>query len=131
MGMPVVHFEVLGKDESGGEALMGFYTGMFDWKIDADNPIGYGSIAREGNQTEDGVGIGGGIMAAPGEMGGHVTFYVEVPDIEAALDKAAELGGERLMGPDQVPGGPIIGTFRDPSGNMVGVIQKGSNPAAY
>ena len=34
-------------------------------------------------------------MATPGGMGGHVTFYVEVPDIEAALEKATELGGER------------------------------------
>jgi len=37
---------------------------------------------------------------------GHVTFYVGVPDIEAALVKAESLGGKRLFGPEAVPGGP-------------------------
>jgi hypothetical protein len=26
------------------------------------------------------------------------------------------------MGPDQVPGGPVIGLFNDPEGHMVGVV---------
>ena len=25
---------------------MGFYTAMFEWKIDTDNPVGYGSVPR-------------------------------------------------------------------------------------
>lgn len=40
---------------------------------------------------------------------GHVTFYVEVPDVEAALAKAESLGGTRVMGPDKVPDGPELG----------------------
>jgi uncharacterized protein len=35
---------------------------------------------------------------------GHVTFYVGVPDVEAALVKAESLGGKRLFGPEAVPG---------------------------
>jgi predicted enzyme related to lactoylglutathione lyase len=58
-----------------------------------------------------------------------VTFYVEVPDVEAALAKAESLGGSRMMGPDQVPGGPIIGLFTDLDGNTVGVVQADSMPA--
>ena len=54
---------------------------------------------------------------------GHVTFYVEVPDVEAALAKAESLGGTRTMGPDQVPDGPVIGLFQDPDGNSVGVVR--------
>jgi predicted enzyme related to lactoylglutathione lyase len=68
---------------------------------------------------------------APG-YDGHVTFYVEVPDAEAALAKAESLGGKRMMGPDQVPGGPRIGLFEDPDGNTVGVIEglvMGAEPA--
>jgi len=30
-----------------------------------------------------------------------VTFYVEVPDVEAALVKAESLGGTRVFGPDK------------------------------
>lgn len=48
---------------------------------------------------------------------------MEVPDVEAALAKAESLGGKRTMGPDQVPGGPVIGHFQDPDGLTVGVVQ--------
>jgi predicted enzyme related to lactoylglutathione lyase len=48
---------------------------------------------------------------------------VEVPDVEAALAKAESLGGKRTMGPDQVPGGPVIGLFQDLDGHTVGVAQ--------
>lgn len=126
MGAPVVHFEVVGKD---GQALKGFYSQLFGWIIDSDNPIGYGMIAREGNRNADGAGIGGGIMGAMQGMEdypGHVTFYVEVPDVEAALAQAESLGGTRRMGPDQVPGGPVIGQFTDPEGHLIGLTQTAS-----
>jgi predicted enzyme related to lactoylglutathione lyase len=54
---------------------------------------------------------------------GHVTIYVQVPDVEEALVKAEELGGTRMMGPDQPPGGPTIGLFTDPEGHVIGVLQ--------
>ena len=38
------------------------------------------------------------------------------------LSAEGTLGCARLMGPDQVPGGPTIGLFRDPQGNTVGVL---------
>lgn len=123
MGAPVVHFEVVGKD---GQALNSFYSSLFDWAIDSSNPMGYGMIPREQNVNPDGVGIGGGITGAmPGmeDYPGHVTFYVEVPDVEAALATAESLGGSRRMGPDEVPGGPILGQFVDPEGHLIGVVQ--------
>jgi uncharacterized protein len=47
-----------------------------------------------------------------------------VPDVEAALAKAEQLGGARVMGPDEVPGaGVVLGQFTDPEGHMIGVIQ--------
>ena len=48
---------------------------------------------------------------------------MEVPDAEAALAKAESLGGSRIMGPDQVMEGLIIGLFNDPEGHIVGVTQ--------
>jgi predicted enzyme related to lactoylglutathione lyase len=58
-----------------------------------------------------------------GDSHGHVTFYVEVPDVEATMARAAELGGQRLMGPESVPGGPTLGQLLDPEGHLVGVVQ--------
>jgi len=120
MGRPVVHVEVIGTD---GEKLQSYYSQLFDWEINADNPMRYGSVAREGNVNADGVGIGGGVAAGPEGYAGHVTFYVEVPDVEAALAKAQSLGGKRMMGPEKVMEGVELGQFVDPEGHLIGLIK--------
>jgi hypothetical protein len=56
MGAQVIHFEVVGKD---GPGLQSFYSDVFGWKLDTNNPGGYG-MYRPG----DGEGIGGGIGTA-------------------------------------------------------------------
>ena len=119
MGQPVVHFEIIGKD---GEALKAYYSELFGWEIDSNNPMKYGIVAREGNTNPDGVGIGGGISTAPEGYDGHVTFYIGVDDVEAALAKAESLGGTRMMGPDKVMETIEIGQFTDPEGHLIGVV---------
>jgi uncharacterized protein len=120
MGQPVVHFEVIGKD---GEKLQGYYTELFGWQIDANNPMKYGMVAREGNVNAEGVGIGGGVGSGPPGYDGHVTFYVEVPDVEAALAKAESLGGTRVMGPEKIMDQVELGQFNDPEGHVIGVVK--------
>jgi uncharacterized protein len=122
MGQPVVHFEVIGRD---GERLQSYYSELFGWQIDSDNPMGYGVVQREGNTNPDGAGIGGGVGRGPEGYEGHVTFYVEVPDVEAALARAEELGGSRMMGPEEMSPGLVIGMFGDPEGHVVGVVSGG------
>jgi predicted enzyme related to lactoylglutathione lyase len=119
MGQPVVHFEIMGQD---ADALRGYYSELFGWEFDTDNPMNYGVVSREQNLTPDGTGIGGGIGAAPEGYGGHVTFYVTVPDVEAALAKAESLGGSRMMGPEEIMGRMILGMFTDPEGHVIGLI---------
>jgi uncharacterized protein len=118
MGQPVIHFEVMGKD---GTKLRTFYSDLFEWGIDADNPLEYGLVERETNV--EGIGIGGGIGSVPDGMSGHVTFYVEVPDVEASLAQAEQLGGTRLMGPVEIQPGIELGQFTDPEGHMVGLLK--------
>ena len=122
MGQPVVHFEVMGKD---GEKLRTYFSELFGWEFgDVMGPANYAVVQRDGNTNADGVGIGGGIGTAPEGYGGHVTFYVEVPDVEAALAKAESLGGTRMMGPDKVPGADIeIALFTDPEGHVIGLVK--------
>src|SRR5215210_2963628 len=120
VGQPVVHFEIVGKDAA---ALQKYYSELFGWQIDSNNPVNYGMVAREGNTNSEGVGIGGGVGGGPEGYEGHVTVYVEVPDVEAALAKAESLGGSRVMGPEEVPGGPELGLFNDPEGHLVGVVK--------
>src|SRR5215210_567002 len=108
MGQPVVHFEVIGRD---GPKLQSYYGELFGWEIDANNPMNYGIVQRDGNVNPDGAGIGGGVGAGPEGYEGHVTFYVEVPDVEAALAKAEGLE---------------LGQFTDPEGHTIGLVKAAS-----
>jgi uncharacterized protein len=111
MGNPTVHFEVSGKDK---DALKSFYTDLFDWKTSDIPEMQYTMV-----EAEDG-GIGGGIGKARDGIEGHVTFYVGVDDLEAALSKAESLGGRRLTEPMDIPNGQIA-HFADPEGNVIGL----------
>src|SRR5439155_1762344 len=113
MANPVAWFEVTGKD---GKKLQDFYGGLFGWKIDANNPMNYGMT--EASET----GIGGGIGASQ-DGSTNLTFYVAVDDLQAALDRAEELGGKTANPPMDVPGGPSLAHFTDPEGNFVGLAK--------
>jgi predicted enzyme related to lactoylglutathione lyase len=123
MGQPVVHFEVVGKD---GEKLKSYYSELFGWEIDSGNPMNYGMVTRDGNVNGAGVGIGGGVSGGPDGYEGHVTFYVEVPDVEEALAKAESLGGTRIFGPAEVMEGLTLGQFKDPEDHVIGLVKTGS-----
>jgi predicted enzyme related to lactoylglutathione lyase len=122
MGQPVVHFEVIGKD---GEKLRQYYSELFGWEFgDTLGPTNYAVTQREGNTAPDGTGIGGGIGTAPEGYDGHVTFYVAVDDVAAALAKAEELGGSRMMGPEKMTEVNIeIALFTDPEGHVIGLVK--------
>lgn len=113
MTNPVTWFEIAGADAA---ALRSFYGDLFDWKINADNPMNYGMVeAGEG-------GIGGGI--APSQDGSpRVTVYVQVTDLREALDKVDRLGGKVVTEPMQVPDGPTLAYFTDPAGNFIGLMK--------
>jgi predicted enzyme related to lactoylglutathione lyase len=113
MAARVVHFEVAGKN---AKKLQEFYSEMFGWTIDANNPMEYGMVS-----VEDG-GIAGGVGPSPSGAP-HVTIYVQVSDLQAALDKAEELGGKTATPPMDVPGGPSLAHFTDPEGNFVGLVK--------
>ena len=118
MGRPVVHFEILGKD---AKKLQDFYAKLFDWKIDANNPMSYGLV--EPNEGGPLPGPGGGIAAS---MDGrsYVTVYVQVVDLNETLKQAERLGGKAVMQPMDVPGGPTIAQLADPEGNLIGLIKQ-------
>ena len=111
MPNPVVHFEIVGADQ---QLLESFYGAVFDWKI---------TPAMEGySLVNTGSGIGGGI-GAMGEARRHVTFYVGVEDVEAALALIESKGGQKAFGPHSIPDGGIIAGFTDPEGHLVGLVQ--------
>ena len=119
MGQPVVHFEIIGSDAG---RLRDYYGELFGWRFDTSPSVtGSDHVLVERNTTSDGVGIPGGIGEADD---GHLTFYVGVPDVGAALEKAESLGGTRRMEPEKIPGTDVhIGQFTDPDGHLVGLVE--------
>jgi predicted enzyme related to lactoylglutathione lyase len=118
LGDPVVHFEVIGRDP---RRLRVFYGEAFDW--DVGDPIdalnGY-AMAKPGGRN----GIDGGIGGVRDDYDGHVTFYVEVANLDAALQKILALGGKTLMPPEAIWGGTRFALFADPEGHAVGLIER-------
>ncbi|WP_223694952.1 VOC family protein [Leifsonia poae] len=127
MSNSVVHFEIIGPHPG---ALRRFYADLFGWDAPPGAPVApevsevtsYSFIeapseAESGNQG----GIPGGIGGGDG-YAARVGFYVGVADVEAALADAERLGGLRVLGPAvNAAGGVVVGHFRDPAGNLIGV----------
>jgi hypothetical protein len=124
MKHPVMHFEIMGHDAT---KLRDFYERVFGWDVAAPIPdyeIQYSIVDPvPGFQR----GISGGIGEAPPGYDGHVTFYVVVDNVESAFAKVEEHGGTRMMGPDKVPNGPVIGLFHDPEGHTIGLVDPGDD----
>ena len=119
MGAPVVHFEI----STGGDPaeLHQFYRDLFEWEIDANNPMRYGIV-----RTNAGTGIDGGIGAP--EPGGSpsICFYVQVDQIDPTLAAIEAAGGKTLMPRTVLPGMVTLAMFADPQGNVVGLVEPGT-----
>jgi len=111
MAAKIIHVEVVGKD---GAALQRFYSDVFDWALDTNNPDGYG-LYRQGDQTA-------GIGRTQDGGAGHVTFYVHADDPAATLRKVEELGGRVIMPLTEVAPETTIALFADPEGHIVGLM---------
>jgi hypothetical protein len=98
-----------------GKAIWPFYEKMFGWtKADAMDmgPMGTYQLFKAGGK--DAVG---GIMTKPPQVPvAHWGFYINVPAIDAAVDRVTKGGGKVLNGPMQVPGGGWIIQGVDPQG---------------
>ena len=102
-------------DDAGGTAA--FYAAVFGWTVDT---------ARRDPSFEDGTGhvIGHFIpgMASAGEAG--VGPYIYVESVGETLGRVAANAGTVVEVP-YPEGNLTVATFRDPSGNVVGVWQRG------
>jgi len=108
-GAPIDWFEVLGAD---GNRTRAFYSELFGWKMNGPGPYWLVDTGA-GSGISGGVGGGGGARWA--------TVYARVPDLDAAMQRAADLGGTREYGPNQVDEHMRTGAIRDPAGNVLGL----------
>ncbi|HVI07215.1 MAG TPA: VOC family protein [Candidatus Binatia bacterium] len=110
MPQPVVHFEIGCRDQV---KTVTFFADLFGWKMQAAGPATM-------IDTGAGAGINGHITSLGHEPHQYTTFYVQVDDVQAYLDKAEKLGGKTLVPPVEIPTGTFA-WFSDPGGNAIGL----------
>ena len=111
MADQIIHVEVTGKD---GPKLQSFYSNVFGWQLDTNNPGGYGML-RQGD-------LSAGIGPAQNGGDGQVTFYVHSEDPAGTLRKVEGAGGRVIMPLTEVAPETTIALFTDPEGHVVGLM---------
>jgi predicted enzyme related to lactoylglutathione lyase len=118
MSKPVVHFEIAGIN---GGKTRDFYAKLFNWEYQLfGEGNDYGMVSPGGPNS-----IGGGVSSVPPGGKPYVTFYVQVEDLQASLNKAESLGGKTVLPPTPIPGMGAFAWFSDPDGNMLGIFKSG------
>ncbi|MCB2223358.1 MAG: VOC family protein [Actinobacteria bacterium] len=115
MASKIVHWEIIGPD---GDAMKAFYGDLFGWEF--ESPEGFGGYHLVGDDQSS---IGGAVGAGSDEMPSYVTLYLSVPDIDAHLARIEAAGGSIVMPRTTIPGMVTYATFRDPAGNLVGLVE--------
>lgn len=123
MSGKVVHFEIPFDD---GDRARNFYREVFGWEIN-DQLMPHYSIVQTGPTDADGWPvdsgyIGGGMLKRESPADRPV-ITIDVEDIDAALAKIEELGGQTLLGRQEVGEMGWAAYFKDVEGNLMGLFQ--------
>lgn len=110
---PIVHFELSANDpQAAGE----WYNGLFGWPMSHFPEFNYVGFSTQEK-------FGGGFNDVKHFPAGTTIIYIETDDIAALMGQVEAAGATVLMRGDPVPGVGLIGMFRDPTGNTVGLLQ--------
>jgi predicted enzyme related to lactoylglutathione lyase len=122
MGQPVMQWQILARDP---DKLTTFYSALFGWRVNADNPMGYRMV-----DTGSDRGIKGGVW--PIGTDGHplVQLFVEVGDVAACVAQAEQLGGQVVIPPQVLPGGDEMAVVLDTEGLSLGLMKANVEPVA-
>jgi uncharacterized protein len=124
-----VHFEIHTSDP---KRAIAFYAGLFEWNFKQwEGPLEYWTITT-GPDAQP--GINGGLMRrrgdAPLEMAAVNAYVctVDVPNIDAYIKKAQSAGAPVAVPKMAIPGVGWLCYFKDPEGNIFGMMQ--NDPSA-
>ena len=114
----VVHFEIPANEP---EALVGFYTDLFGWKFQkASIPGPEYWLCDTGSE---GPGINGAVMQRQDPQQPWMN-YVDVPNIDEAIERATKLGATIALPKTEVPGVGAFAAIIDPQGNLCGLWEQ-------
>jgi len=117
----VVHFEIPADNP---ERALAFYESVFGWQSQKwDGPTPYWLI-----QTgTEGLGIDGGLMQRQ-HPSQPVVNTIDVSSVDEYTQKITTAGGEIVLPKMPIPGVGWLLYFKDPEGNIFGIMQ--SDPSA-
>ena len=105
---PIVFFDIAAP---GLSRQSEFYSKVFDWKIDETGAV---NVPFVGDPN-----VHGTLRADPAEK----MLYLGVADINAALEAVEANGGSIDQPRFEVPGVVVLGLFKDPGGNRMGLVE--------
>lgn len=123
---PVVHFELPYDDR---DRIARFYEAAFGWKLEKlGAEMGNYVLATTAEQDArpDAVrgAINGGFFPRSPDMPGqHPSVVMGVQDIQQAMKKVKDAGGEVLGTPMEIPGVGQYVAFLDTEGNRLSMLQ--------
>ena len=111
----IIHFELTSSDPA---ATADFYSRAFGWESTPPPFIpNYFTAA-----TGEGPGIDGAIMDSSYQSQSVIT-WIEVADINAAVEAVIAAGGNEAGDISQIPGVGYVGYAADPNGVLIGLRQ--------
>lgn len=116
MANPVVQFQILSKAP---EETARFYSNLFGWTVNADNPLGYREISTGARE-----GIQGGIWPAPPQAPSFVQLFIAVDNVRTISSKAEAAGAKVIIPPTNLPDGSEMAVLHDPQGMSFGIVRK-------
>lgn len=106
MALPVVFIDFAGPDDT---ALADFYSSVFQCNID--------------EQGKFAVPVSSTIQCAIRKDPAEKRIYIGVPDVTKHLSLIEREGGTVDAPRFEVPGVVVLGLFRDPAGNPLGLVE--------
>jgi predicted enzyme related to lactoylglutathione lyase len=100
------------------EVSANFYAKIFDWKV---------RVRGDGERAFDdatGAVSGSWVLGRSPSREPGMLVYVMVESIDATLEAVSQAGGQTVTPRTALgPGGQAFATFRDPTGNIIGLYQ--------
>lgn len=106
MTYPVVFIDFAGPDD---EALSSFYSSVFQWDVD--------------HQGKFVVSVSSMLQCAIRKDPTEKRIYIGVSDVAAHLSLIEQQGGSVDASRFEVPGVVVLGLFKDPAGNPMGLVE--------
>ena len=105
MSAPIVFLDIAGPDRA---SLQTFYSTLFGWNTEA---------------ADFTIRVGTPLSAAIRQDPAEHRLYIGVDDIAAKLQEVQAHGGPVDNPRFEVPGVVILGLFKDPAGNPMGLVE--------